>query len=196
MKHWILLAAFTAASCGTQSDDASPSDSSQTQDVAVDSMAKADNAASTDMAKIDNDAATRREAYTVCAACHLPTGQGIPGAFPPIRNRAREMALLDGGREYLIGSVTFGLMGQINAGGQTYFGVMAGQNSTLDSQAIANALNHVVLDLVDDGGASPVNPFTAVEVDGVKGQWGSAGPNKAGELRGQLLETHGDDWPQ
>ena len=38
------------------------------------------------------------DAYASCAACHLPDGVGIPGAFPPIRNRAAKIAaLLDRG---------------------------------------------------------------------------------------------------
>ncbi|MFK7954916.1 MAG: cytochrome c [Lysobacterales bacterium] len=148
------------------------------------------------MAQVEDTPPERAEAYTVCAACHLPAGQGIPGAFPPIRNRAREIAGLDGGREYLIGSVTFGLMGQISAGGQSYFGVMAGQRGAMDSQTIASALNYVVLDLVDDAEATPAEPFTSAEVDGVKEQWGAAGPNKAATLRAELVKTHGDDWPE
>ncbi|MEM1090354.1 MAG: cytochrome c [Pseudomonadota bacterium] len=135
------------------------------------------------------------DAYNVCAACHLPTGAGIPGAFPPIRKRGRQIAVLEGGREYLIGTVLNGLMGQISAGGQSYFGVMAGQRGAMDHESIAQALNYVMFELADDDG-SEVAAFTADEVAGVAEQWGAAGPDKAAKVRQQLVEKHADAWPK
>ena len=36
------------------------------------------------------------DAYATCAACHLPDGAGVPGAFPRIRDRAATIAALYG----------------------------------------------------------------------------------------------------
>ena len=33
--------------------------------------------------------------YQRCAACHLPTGEGIPGAFPPLKGRVAKIAASD-----------------------------------------------------------------------------------------------------
>lgn len=137
----------------------------------------------------------RADAYTVCAACHLPAGQGIPGAFPPIRNRARDIALLDGGREYLIGAVWYGLIGQISAGGQSYFGAMAGQRGAMDSGAVADALNHLVFSLVDDQVGAELTPFSAEEVSAVAEQWADGGPSTMAKFRQDLVNKHADDWP-
>ncbi|MEM9183160.1 MAG: hypothetical protein AAGB27_08390, partial [Pseudomonadota bacterium] len=96
---------------------------------------------------------------------------------------------------YLIGTVLNGLMGQISAGGQTYFGVMAGQRGAMDHESIAQALNYVMFELGDDDG-SEVAAFTADEVAGVAEQWGAAGPDKAAKVRQQLVEKHADAWPK
>ncbi len=135
------------------------------------------------------------DAYNTCAACHLPTGAGIPGAFPPIRDRGRQIARLKGGREYLIGAVLNGLMGQITAGGQSYFGVMAGQRGAMDHESIAQALNYVVFELANAEDGAEISAFTAEEVAGVAEQWGAAGPDKAAKVRQQLVEKHADAWP-
>jgi len=77
---------------------------------------------------IDRSAADEKtysaDAFATCSACHMPDGAGIPGAFPPLRNRLADIAGLDGGRDYLITAVSFGLMGTIEVGGMQYFGVM------------------------------------------------------------------------
>ena len=62
------------------------------------------------------------DAFATCSACHLPDGVGVPGAFPPVRNRAATIAGLDGGRDYLITVVTYGLMGTIQVDGVGYNG--------------------------------------------------------------------------
>ena len=82
------------------------------------------------------------DAFATCSACHLADGVGIPGAFPPLRNRLAAMASLAGGRDYLIAVVSFGLMGTIEVGGMQYFGVMAGNNGAMTAEEIASALNY------------------------------------------------------
>jgi cytochrome c oxidase subunit 2 len=59
-----------------------------------------------------------------CMACHQAAGQGIPGVFPPLAGHAPELYRIAGGREYLIKSVLYGLIGPITVGGRTYNALM------------------------------------------------------------------------
>jgi len=134
------------------------------------------------------------DAYATCSACHLPDGVGIPGAFPPIRNRAAKIAGLDGGREYLITVVTYGLMGTLQVDGVQYFGVMAGNAGPMSPEDIAAALNYVVVEL-NDNDATEHEPFTAEEVENTQAAITVKSPTAAGELRTTLSAKHGDEWP-
>jgi cytochrome c553 len=131
-------------------------------------------------------------AYASCAACHLPDGVGVPGAFPPIRDRAARIAALEGGREYLITVVSYGLMGTIQVEGVQYFGVMAGNMGALDEAGIAAALNHIVFGLGDGEG---LELFTAEEVLAVQADIALKSPAGGGQLREKLVAEHGDQWP-
>ncbi len=132
--------------------------------------------------------------YAICAACHLSDGVGIPGVFPPIRNRAAAIAKIEGGREYLVTAVSFGLMGNIEVAGLPYFGVMAGNNGMLSADQIANALNFIVFELSDDA-VSDVEPFTGSEVEGIQADTETKGPSAAAELRRRIAAAAGDKWP-
>ena len=134
------------------------------------------------------------EAYSACSACHLPDGVGVPGAFPPIRNRAAAIASLDGGREYLVTVVSYGLMGTIEVDGNQYFGVMAGNTGALSNDDLAAALNYVIFEL-NDGDAAGIEPFTTAEVESVQAATSVKSPAAAGQLRGELVTKHGDQWP-
>lgn len=136
----------------------------------------------------DDDAA----AYATCAACHLPDGVGVPGAFPPVRDRAAKIAALEGGREYLIAVVSYGLMGTIRVEGVQYFGVMAGNMGAMDETEIAAALNHIVFGLGDGEGQEP---FTAEEVLAVQAGLALKSPAGGGQIREKLVGEHGDQWP-
>ena len=134
------------------------------------------------------------DAFAICSACHLPDGVGVPGAFPPVRGRAAKIATLDGGRDYLVRVVSFGLMGTIEVDGVQYFGVMAGNSGSMSPGAIAAALNYLVFEL-NEGDATGIEPFTAEEVGRVQAAIGTDGPAGAGEERRRLREEHGEQWP-
>lgn len=134
------------------------------------------------------------DAYATCSACHLPDGVGVPGAFPPIRNRAAAMARLEGGREYLAVVVAYGLMGTIQVDGVQYFGVMAGLGAAMSDEEIAAVLNYVVFELSDDEPAD-VEPFTAAEAAQAKGAVEMKSPAGGGQFRTELVGRHGDQWP-
>ncbi|MDH3439497.1 MAG: cytochrome c [Gammaproteobacteria bacterium] len=134
------------------------------------------------------------QSFATCAACHLPDGVGVPGAFPPVRNRAAKIAALEGGREYLVTAVTYGLMGTIEVDGAQYFGVMAGAAGALSNADIAAALNYLVFDL-NDGSTDSIEPFSADEVAAVQESTTVKSPAAAGQMRSDLAAKHADEWP-
>lgn len=99
--------------------------------------------------------------YQRCAACHLPDGAGVPGAFPPLKADFAALASGPEGRRYLVLAVTRGLAGPLTIEGKAYRGVMPAQ-SLLDDAGVAAVLNHVAVAVAGAGG--DFRPFTAAEV--------------------------------
>lgn len=99
--------------------------------------------------------------YQRCAACHLPDGAGVPGAFPPLRADFAALAARPAGRRYLVLAVTRGLAGPLLVEGKPYRGVMPAQ-SLLDDAGVAAVLNHVAVQVAKAGPG--VRPFTPAEV--------------------------------
>jgi nitrite reductase (NO-forming) len=73
-----------------------------------------------------------------CAACHQPTGQGIPNAFPPLAGS--DFLLADKARS--IGIVLGGLQGPVAVNGKHFDGVMP-PHGFLSDDDIANVLTYV-----------------------------------------------------
>ncbi|MGH7076071.1 MAG: multicopper oxidase domain-containing protein [Stellaceae bacterium] len=73
-----------------------------------------------------------------CAACHQQTGQGIPGAFPPLKGNA---AVLDPDPTKQIDTVLNGLHGE-KVGGTVYATPMPPFAASLSDAEIANIINH------------------------------------------------------
>ncbi|MEO8747615.1 MAG: multicopper oxidase domain-containing protein [Rhodanobacter sp.] len=75
---------------------------------------------------------------TTCAACHQPTGMGITGAFPPLKDNP---AVLDADATKQIDVVLNGLHGQVVAG-TAYATPMPPFGSMLNDAEIADIINH------------------------------------------------------
>ncbi|MEN2981246.1 MAG: cytochrome C-552 [Thermus sp.] len=105
--------------------------------------------------------------YTQCAACHQATGQGLPGAFPPLAGHVAEILALKGGREFLIQVLLWGLQGQIEVKGMKYNGAMPAYNGLKDEE-IAALLNHIATAWGDDKKVQGFKPFTADEVKALR----------------------------
>mgnify|MGYP001811696420 CR=1 FL=1 len=142
-----------------------------------------------------DDAPYNSDAYAACAACHLAAGEGVPGAFPPLRTRAATIASIEGGRDYLISVVSSGLMGMMEAEGMTYMGVMPGHQGSMTHEQIAAALNYVVFELTDEDQDS-MPPFSAEEVAKRQKAVESPSPSTAAQLREKLTQQHADKWPR
>ncbi len=72
-----------------------------------------------------------------CAACHQPTGQGIPKAFPPLARSD----YLNADKVRAIKTVTGGLQGAVSVNGEKYNGVMPAW--TLSDEDVAAVLTYV-----------------------------------------------------
>ena len=106
--------------------------------------------------------------FNTCAACHLATGEGLPGAFPPLVYLPETFAR-EGGKEYLISVVLQGLNGPIKSQGQTYAGFMQAFAPSLTDDEIAGVLSYVLTDIAK----SPVKeaePISAEDVAAVRKQ--------------------------
>ncbi len=128
--------------------------------------------------------------YQRCAACHLPTGEGIPGAFPPLTGRVAKIAASDEGRSYLVSVVNAGLMGSITVNGVPYMGVMPAQGSSYDAAGISDVLNYSV-QVIDQENVQPGwKAFSTEEVTELLKANAAATSQSNGKLREALLEQY------
>jgi len=128
--------------------------------------------------------------YQRCSACHLASGEGIPGAFPPLKGRIASIAASDEGRAYLVSVVNAGLMGSITVNGIPYMGVMPAQGSSYDAAGISNALNYSVLVLDQANAKADWQKFSAEEVTQLLEANADASSQSNGKLREALLQKY------
>lgn len=113
----------------------------------------------------------------VCAACHQPTGLGLPPAFPPLVGSE----WVAGSEERLIRILLHGLQGPIKVKGTEFNGAMPavgpGSGYNLNPQKVAAVLTFVRKEW--GGIDTPVSPEKIVEI---RSKEGSRAPMTAGEL--------------
>jgi len=73
-----------------------------------------------------------------CLECHLTTGAGVSGVFPPLKDSDYLMNNIDKS----IAGIKFGLKGEIVVNDEIYDGVMAKQG--LDDEEIADVMNYIL----------------------------------------------------
>jgi ubiquinol-cytochrome c reductase cytochrome b subunit len=76
---------------------------------------------------------------TNCATCHGATGQGVPGAFPPLANNPT----VTGDPNKVIGIVLNGLHTTVTVNGQSYNGTMPPWKGTLSNKDIADVITYI-----------------------------------------------------
>lgn len=116
-----------------------------------------------------------------CQSCHQAGGTGIPGAFPPLAGNMPDLVAAEGGREYLIDVLLYGLTGEIEVNGQTYDNVMPAWDSLSDEQ-IAAVLNH---ELTAWGNEQELADFTAIGAEEISERRGED-PGDLAERRSEL----------
>jgi hypothetical protein len=129
-------------------------------------------------------------AFKRCAACHLPTGAGVPGAIPPLTEHVGRIAATPVGRAYLVSVVAVGLSGPIEVDGQAYSGVMPAQR-TLQDPEVAAALNHLISSWSKGVVPKDWRPFTAEEVASVRAAGAALHAGDVRALRERLPRSGG-----
>ena len=112
--------------------------------------------------------------YANCLGCHQATGEGIPGAFPALAGHLPNVVAKDGGREYIISVLLYGLQGEVTVLGDTINSVMPPWGSLSDEE-IAAVLNH---ELHSWGNAESLSEDFAIIL-----------PGEVAALRGQGLSS-------
>lgn len=81
-----------------------------------------------------------QEVYVAaCAACHMPNGTGLAGAFPPLAGSR----WVEGDERIIVRIVLSGLTGEIEVAGDTYAGLMPPLGATLSDAQIAAVATYV-----------------------------------------------------
>ncbi|WP_334106219.1 c-type cytochrome [Methylobacillus sp.] len=98
-----------------------------------------------------------------CVSCHQASGQGIPGAFPPLV----KSPFVLGEPEILAHIVLQGLQGELQVEGQTYNGIMPPWQDQLSDEEAAAVINHIRNELGDNkAGKVDVELIKKVREDG------------------------------
>lgn len=122
-------------------------------------------------ASVDPVAAGKRlyNSAGACVTCHLPTGLGQPGVFPPLA----KSEWVQGSEERLIRIVLHGLTGELKVEGATYNGMMpafgAGGFNWSDER-IAHVLTYVRQEWGNTGGAITPEKVTEVRTKSAAGR--------------------------
>lgn len=93
-----------------------------------------------------------------CITCHLPSGKGIPGNFPPLDGSD----WLTKKRSESIHAIKYGLQGPITVNGEKYNNVMVSMGLT--DQEVADVMNYIN----NSWGNAIKKPVTLEEVKAVK----------------------------
>ena len=128
------------------------------------------------------EAADGSALYKRCAACHLATGAGVPGAFPSLKVEPAALAAKPDGRRFLVLALTRGLSGPLVVDGKTYRGVMPAQ--PMKDDEVAAVLNHV-LDTIA-AADKKVTRFSADEVGGIRKGGAALTPRQVAELKAAI----------
>ena len=99
----------------------------------------------------------KKQYAAICAACHQPTGAGLPGAFPPLI----DAEYVTGDPKRLMAIIMKGVTGPIVVNGNTYNSAMPGQGTVLNDKKVAAIASYVRHEF--GKGASPVTPEMSAE---------------------------------
>lgn len=133
------------------------------------------------------------ELYQQCSACHLSSGQGVPGLFPPLVGHLGPLASYQHGRDYLVMVLHLGLAGDISVAGAKYNGIMPAQGPTLGDAGIASVLNYVLTTFNTETLPGNWQSFTENEVIKIKSRHQTATIKHLQQLRKEAFCEKGWD---
>lgn len=126
--------------------------------------------------------------YQRCAVCHQTGGAGIPGIFPPLKNRLARIVASSAGRDYVTMVLTEGLTATIEIEGVSYVGAMPAQHLT-DAE-VANVVRYIATDFGrGDTGAKPA--LSAAEVKAIRARFSGGKAVPAAVLRARVPQLDG-----
>lgn len=112
-----------------------------------------------------------KDLYRNCSGCHLDSGAGVKGFYPPHVAHVPDLIITKQGREYIIKVVLFGLSGKICANDEVYDkGIpMPAWGAILNDKQIAKVLNYISSDLGNNKSLLPKSfkPFSETEIKAV-----------------------------
>ncbi len=111
---------------------------------------------------------------TICAACHQPGGQGIPGRFPPLAGSD----FLNSDKQRAIKTVINGLQGEVTVNGQRFNNSMP--RFPLSDEEIAGALTYVYNSFGNSG--KDVSPAEVSAVRGQKAEFNPSGQMQSAKV--------------
>jgi mono/diheme cytochrome c family protein len=114
--------------------------------------------------------------YTQCAACHQITGQGIPGAFPPLDGSSY---VTSEKTDRLAAIMIYGLSGPIKVKGMTYNGVMTPMGAIFNDEQLA-----AVASYIRGAWSNKAKPVSQDVFKTARAKWGARGPMTIAELGG------------
>lgn len=129
-----------------------------------------------------------KQTYGNCSGCHQPDGGGVEAAFPPLAGHLRTVLAAEGGRDYLVRVLLYGVQGPIEVEGTSYNGAMPAWPQLSDAE-IAAVLNHELTAWEDDATNADFQPIGPDEVAAARGE--ELTPAQVYELR-QELQLGGD----
>lgn len=90
-----------------------------------------------------------------CVQCHLNSGEGVSGVFPPLK----ASDYLMNNFEKSVAGIKYGLRGKITVNDEIYDGIMVSQG--LDNEEIADVMNYIL----NEWGNSYTEQITSEEVN-------------------------------
>jgi len=117
---------------------------------------------------------------THCAGCHQPTGQGLPGAFPPLANSDYLME----NRAGAIETVILGLTGPVTVNDQPFNAVMPPMGH-LDNEEVAAILTYVTNTWGNEASAFGADEVAAVRT-GTVAEDRATGERHPGASEGEM----------
>ncbi len=123
--------------------------------------------------------------YKRCAACHLASGEGVVGTFPPLKNRLSHLYETPEGRAYLVLVLSKGVTGPIEINGVQYRGFMPAQGRVLKNVGIADVLNYIRSTFHDVQGTG--EDFTEEEITKILERAGKIDARSVGKMRTSLF---------
>lgn len=125
--------------------------------------------------KLDPVAFGKKSYEQVCITCHMPTGQGVAGMFPPLAGSE----WVTGSPERLIRIVVYGLKGPLQVAGKEYgqaampvIGKVAGSGYNWNDERVAAVLTYIRQEWGNKAGPITAEQVTAIRTkEGDRKEW-------------------------